>query len=58
MFDKNIESTKETDTAFAFAVLLLNLCVLAAAFGIGWLAYWLIVQMNQVESLTWFVSQN
>ena len=51
MFDENKNSIKETDTAFAVAVLLLNVCVLAAAFSIGWLSYWLITESIRIESI-------
>ena len=58
MFDNNKNSTKETETAFAVAILLLNTCILAAAFGIGWLSYWLITQSSQLESILRVVSPN
>ncbi len=58
MFDENKNSTKETDTAFAVVVLLLNVCVLAAAFGIGWLSYWLVTQSIRLESILRVASVN
>ncbi len=58
MFDKNENSTKETDTAFAVAILLLNACVITATFGVGWLSYWLVTQLSRIETILRLVSMS
>ena len=58
MFRENGKYIQESETAFAVTVLLLNVSVLAATFSIGWLAYWLIRQSNQLESFLRSIQTN
>jgi len=58
MYDNHEKSFQDTELAFAAAVFLLNVCVLVATFGIGWLSYWLIKQSIQLESFLRVVQVN
>lgn len=58
MFSKYEKSFQETESVFAFAVVLLNVSILATTFSIGWLSYWFIKQSIQLESLLRVVQTN